>query len=445
MATTQNGTEVLSVSAALNRAQKALQDLPLVIEGEVSEVNNKPGYKAVYFTVKDQNSCLPCMMWRNKYAASGVQLKVGSLVRMRGKLSIYAPKGRMSFDVSNLYLSGEGELRLKIAMLARKLRDEGLTDPARKRPLPEYPEVIGLVTSPRGDAVHDVLRTLRRRYPAARVVFSGVPVEGVGAPQNVITGLKALVEAGAEVCLVVRGGGSLEDLMPFNDEALARAIASCPVPVVTGIGHEPDTTIADLVADFRASTPTGAAQAVSPGEGALDELLEQSMKTLSARMMQELSTCKLRLQAKAERPCFTDSTTLLSQEMMGLDLASMRLNHAIPANVRRDDEVLSRYGEKLLLWPQKELEAKSRVIQHASELLNRSETVVSQQFEGSLSRAAALLNSLSPLAVLGRGYAITYGPQGNVIKNAQELSAGDNITVALHKGKLNCSVTNVID
>ena len=118
MATTQNGTEVLSVSAALNRAQKALQDLPLVIEGEVSEVNNKPGYKAVYFTVKDQNSCLPCMMWMNKYAASGVQLKVGSLVRMRGKLSIYAPKWRMSFDVSNLYLSGEGELRLKIAMLA---------------------------------------------------------------------------------------------------------------------------------------------------------------------------------------------------------------------------------------------------------------------------------------------------------------------------------------
>lgn len=257
----------LSVSAAMGLAKNALEEVVVRLVGEVSEVNDKPGYKAVYFTVKDEKASLPCMMWMNRYQASGVALSVGALVELTGRFSLYAAKGRMNFDVFSVSLAGEGQLRLQVANLARELEAMGLMDPARKRPLPAYPEAIGLVTSPRGAAVHDVLRTLRRRYPLARILFAGVPVEGPGAADGLVDGLAKVVFAGAEVVLLVRGGGSFEDLMPFNDRRLARTIAACPVPVVTGIGHEPDTSIADMVADVRASTPTAAAEAVGAGSG----------------------------------------------------------------------------------------------------------------------------------------------------------------------------------
>ena len=262
--TEEEAAPALSVSAAMGLAKNALEEVVVRLVGEVSEVNDKPGYKAVYFTVKDEKASLPCMMWMNRYQASGVALSVGALVELTGRFSLYAAKGRMNFDVFSVSLAGEGQLRLQVANLARELEAMGLMDPARKRPLPAYPETIGLVTSPRGAAVHDVLRTLRRRYPLARILFAGVPVEGPGAADGLVDGLAKVVFAGAEVVLLVRGGGSFEDLMPFNDRRLARTIAACPVPVVTGIGHEPDTSIADMVADVRASTPTAAAEAVAP-------------------------------------------------------------------------------------------------------------------------------------------------------------------------------------
>ena len=229
--------DALSVSGAMALAKGALEGVTVRLVGEVSEVSNKPGYKAVYFTVKDQRAALPCMMWNNRFQASGVRLAVGQLVELTGRFTLYAPKGRMNFDVFSIALAGEGNLRMQVANLARKLEAEGLMAPARKRPVPAYPALVGLVTSPRGAAVHDVLRTLRRRFPLARVLVAGVAVEGSNAPAGIVEGMRAVVRAGAEVVLVVRGGGSFEDLMPFNDEGLARMIAKCPVPVVTGIGH----------------------------------------------------------------------------------------------------------------------------------------------------------------------------------------------------------------
>lgn len=272
--TEEEAAPALSVSAAMGLAKNALEEVVVRLVGEVSEVNDKPGYKAVYFTVKDEKASLPCMMWMNRYQASGVALSVGALVELTGRFSLYAAKGRMNFDVFSVSLAGEGQLRLQVANLARELEAMGLMDPARKRPLPAYPETIGLVTSPRGAAVHDVLRTLRRRYPLARILFAGVPVEGPGAADGLVDGLAKVVFAGAEVVLLVRGGGSFEDLMPFNDRRLARTIAACPVPVVTGIGHEPDTSIADMVADVRASTPTAAAEAVAPAQSEIAARLQ---------------------------------------------------------------------------------------------------------------------------------------------------------------------------
>lgn len=307
--------EPLTVSGAMALAKGALENVTVKLVGEVSEVSNKAGYKAVYFTVKDQKASLPCMMWLNRYRACGVELDVGALVELTGRFTLYAPKGRMNFDVFSVSLAGEGNLRMQVANLARKLYVEGLTDEARKRPVPANIQVVGLVTSPRGDAVHDVLRTLRRRWPLARVLVAGVPVEGARAPQELVRGIDCVSRAGAEAVLLVRGGGSYEDLMPFNDEGLARAIAACPVPVVTGIGHEPDTTIADLVADVRASTPTGAAEAVSPSSAELLGNLVARARAIHDGLIRRLDRSRVAVDRVATRPVFKDSSYLLGTDM----------------------------------------------------------------------------------------------------------------------------------
>lgn len=414
-------SKALSVSAAIGLVKRELDALPLYVEGEVSQVNNKRGYKAVYFTIKDNSSSLPCMMWVNRYESAGVDLKVGSLVRVYGKLSIYAAKGTMSFEVMSLKLAGEGDIRAKIAQLAEKLAKQGLTSQERKRPIPFLPETIGLVTSPRGAAVHDVLRTLRRRYPSAQVVFAGVPVEGANAPRDMMMGMKAVVDAGAELVLLVRGGGSFEDLMPFNDENLAITISRCPVPVVTGIGHEPDTTIADLVADLRCSTPTAAAEAVSPGDGYLDDLLDAAGSKLEASVKRSLHIEGLRLDSQAGRQMFKDPQALFAQAWMGVDYGSERLNRAIPSNILRDGQKLSRATEKLQYSSQRILDGLS----------------------SRLSLASAQMHSLSPLAVLGRGYSISYDACGRVLASVEGVSPHDKLTVQLRDGLLACSVESI--
>lgn len=440
----QTTRDALSVSAAIRLVKEELDALPLCIEGEVSQVSNKPGYKAVYFTIKDKSAALPCMMWVNRYAQANVELKVGALVRVTGKLSIYAAKGTMNFEVSSLKLAGEGDIRLKIAQLAEKLTKEGLTDVRRKRAIPALPEKIGLVTSPRGAAVHDVLRTLRRRYPFAQVLLAGVPVEGADAPRYLVAGMKTVVDAGAELVLVVRGGGSFEDLMPFNDERLARTIAACPVPVVTGIGHEPDTTIADLVADLRCSTPTAAAEAVSPEDGYLENALTQSAAKMKSCVERKLHLETLRLDGQVRRSLFRDSQALLSQEWMGLDYSAERLSRAIPLNIMRDKSSLDAAQASLRKLSTTLVAVDKQRVADTSQRVSKAVAANLDRFGARLSLAAAQVNSLSPLAVLGRGYSIVFNGEGGVVHNAGAVHLGDDVRVRLGKGSLSCKV-NAID
>ena len=439
----QTTRDALSVSAAIRLVKEELDALPLCIEGEVSQVSNKPGYKAVYFTIKDKSAALPCMMWVNRYAQANVELKVGALVRVTGKLSIYAAKGTMNFEVSSLKLAGEGDIRLKIAQLAEKLTKEGLTDVRRKRAIPALPERIGLVTSPRGAAVHDVLRTLRRRYPFAQVLLAGVPVEGADAPRYIVTGMKTVVDAGAELVLVVRGGGSFEDLMPFNDERLARTIAACPVPVVTGIGHEPDTTIADLVADLRCSTPTAAAEAVSPEDGYLDNVLTQSAVKMKSCVERKLRLEALRLDGQVRRSLFRDSQALLSQEWMGLDYSAERLSRAIPMNIMRDKSSLDAAQASLRKLSTTLVAADKQRVADISQRASKAVAANLDRFDAQLSLAAAQVNSLSPLAVLGRGYSIVFNGEGGVVHNANAVHVGDDVRIRLGQGSLSCKVNAV--
>ena len=408
-----------SVTEAMNLAKGALEGITITLVGEVSELSNKPGYKAVYFSVKDEGATMPCMMWMNRYHQAGVELALGSLVQLTGRFTLYAAKGRMNFDVFSLALAGEGNLRQQVAELARRLKGEGLMDATRKKPLPATPRTIGLVTSPRGAAVHDVLRTLRRRYPLARVLVAGVPVEGAQAPSELSTALQTVWSAGAEVVLLVRGGGSFEDLMPFNDEGLARTIAASPVPIVTGIGHEPDTCIADMVADLRASTPTAAAEAVAPDIRELKGEAASQAMALGRCMSSLLQKCSLRLDRCATRPVFSDPMLLFAAEAQSLDYAEERISRALPAMVAREQASLDSMAKRL------RASASQVVDPHGSDLALR----------------ASRLNDLSPLGVLARGYAMARKNSGEIVRSVKSVDAGEQLKVSVSDGIIDCQVT----
>ncbi|MDR0308608.1 MAG: exodeoxyribonuclease VII large subunit [Coriobacteriales bacterium] len=394
-----NTSQAVSVSAALALAKSSLESINLRIVGEVSELSDRSGYKAVYFTITDQNAALPCLMWRNVYDKAGFALRAGMLVEVAGKFSLYSAKGRMNFDVKSLKIAGEGDLRVKVAELARKLEAEGLMAQQRKLPIPDFSERIGLVTSPRGKAVHDVLRTLRRRWPLAEVVFAGVPVEGAEATSQMIQGLQVLEAADCSVILLVRGGGSYEDLMPFNDEALALAIAASRVPIVTGIGHEPDTSIADLVADFRASTPTAAAERVSPNIDDLRSWLLAQLARLPQSLQRSLTRKRELLVKAASHPVFTTPGYLL--------------------------------------------EGRTLMIEHARSRLQLCAEDLLRPKSDKLAAMAVQLQALSPLNTLARGYTLTLNEQGGLVRSVNDISEQDKLGVMLPDGRALCTVDRI--
>ena len=409
-----------TVTEAMNAAKSALEGVRLRVLGEVSEFNDKPGYKAAYFTVCDSGAAMPCMMWRDAYEASGVALRCGMLVEMSGVFSAYVPKGRMQFQVRSLTLGGEGNLRLQVAALARKLELEGLMRPDRKRALPRYPQRIAVVTSPRGKAVHDVLRTLRRRYPLAEVLVAGVAVEGEGAPAAIVQGIEAASRSGADVVLLVRGGGSYEDLMPFNAEDVARAVVSCTVPVVTGIGHEPDTSIADMVADVRASTPTAAAEAAAPSVDDLSVGVARGQRALATALRQRVRMAAQQVTRLAERPVLRDPHALLGTAAQTLDLAGRRLSRALPERLARDRQRLEHSRDRVLLAGPR----------------------MAERFTGMMAVAAARLEDLSPLAILARGYAAVFASDGvTVVSRIGQVVPGDALSVRVSDGTIHSNVT----
>ncbi|MEE1421566.1 MAG: exodeoxyribonuclease VII large subunit [Eggerthellaceae bacterium] len=433
--------EALSVSAAITIAKSLLQQHAFRITGEVSELSDKPGYKAVYFTIKDNDATLSCLMWKNRYAQAGVPLRIGAKVVVTGKFTIFAPKGRMNFEVSSLSLAGDGDLRAQVAALAEKLRQEGLMDTARKRPLVIYPQRIGLVTSPRGAAVHDVLRTLRRRFPAAKILLAGVPVEGKQASLNMIEALHTVVAAGAEEVLVVRGGGSFEDLMPFNDEALARAIAQCPVPVITGIGHEPDTSIADMVADYRASTPTAAAEAVSPHQRDVALLLDEDARRMKSVMRARLNRSDEYLNQIAARPVFRDPLSLFATDFQMLDVLQMSLDRSLGRYLPVQIQNLNQLSHAL---NQAELALLHRYRDSLVSLQTVLEKVGTKSLEPRVSEVAlmaARLHDLSPLKTLARGWSIAHNEDGVVVQSITQVKPGDRLSVRVKDGLID---TNVI-
>jgi exodeoxyribonuclease VII large subunit len=412
----------LTVTEAMSAAKQALENVRVRVVGEVSEFNDKPGYKAAYFTVSDGSAAMPCLMWRDQYVASGVELRCGTLVELTGSFSAYIAKGRMQFTVRTLSLAGEGNLRLEVAKLARRLELEGLMSAARKRVVPRYPQRIAVVTSPRGKAIHDVMNTLRRRYPLAELLVAGVPVEGDEAPAAIVAGLERASDSGADVVLLVRGGGSYEDLMPFNAEVVARAVVASGIPVVTGIGHEPDNSIADMVADVRASTPTAAAEAVAPSCTEVASALAREQRALGQALQARVRLATHRVALLAEREVLRDPRSVLGPAAQAIDGTGDRLRRALPARLERDSQRLAFTHDRML----------------------RVGRAVLETSRSGIAIASARLGDLSPLGILSRGYAVCFAEDGtSVLKSIGDVSTGDVVEVRVSDGRIAAEVRGV--
>ncbi|MDR2673178.1 MAG: exodeoxyribonuclease VII large subunit [Coriobacteriales bacterium] len=455
----------LSVSAALELARSHLEGIALTVIGELSDVTDNPRYKAVYFSIRDKTSVLPCVMWRRSHGHQPLTLKDGMLVEVSGHFSLYAAKGRMQFDVRTMVLAGEGQLRLRVAQLADKLQAQGFMDPGRKLLLPELPQTIALVTSPRGKAVHDVLRTLKRRYRLAKVLLFGTLVEGKDAPARIIKALHAAGQSSAELILLVRGGGSYEDLMPFNDEQLALAIADSPLPIITGIGHEPDTTIADMVASLRTSTPTAAAEAVAPDSAEILRSLEGLQAALLTNATNLLGNLDVHLASLKGRPIFADPDALLRGRSQYLEQSEQRLTAALPAGINTDKARLNalsarmvqvggslpnRVGSRFLVLEDRVARSGLTLTttyrswyENTETRMTRSGQTLTSRFQGQLERGAGALEGLSPLAVLRRGYALVSDENRPVLASVTQVTAGQGLNVRLRDGIIDCLATKV--
>ena len=439
------GQDALSVSEAVGLAKGNVSAWPsLSVTGEVSGFrgpNARSGH--CYFEVKDDGASMSVIAWRGVYAHAGFELKDGLQIQLTGKFDIYKASGRLSFVASSMSVAGEGVLRQQVAELARKLEREGLMDPSRKRHSPAFCTRICVCTSLSGSVIEDVKRTLARRNPLVLIDVVGCSVQGAGAPATIVRALQVAAASKPDAVLLVRGGGSFEDLMCFNDESVARAVAECPVPVVTGIGHEPDTSIADMVADRRCSTPTAAAESVAP---AIDDVerqmiqrqvrlgnsmrsmlereyagVESAGKLAASAMAARLAREGAFLDALGSRPCLTDPAAGIHARQSELEQTSERLHGALPRLLRHSREVLDRDSQRLAGI--------------APRLLRVPNSEVS--------RLAATLDALSPLKVLGRGYSIARDENGHVVKDASSLCAGDSLSVQLGRGRIDAKVTSV--
>jgi exodeoxyribonuclease VII large subunit len=387
---------VLSVSALLKSVRETLErHFPLAwIAGEIS--NFRPAASGHwYFTLKDENAQVDCVMFRGRAAALDWQPAEGMRVEARALVTLYEPRGRFQLNVESMRRAGLGPLYERFLKLKAKLEAEGLFEPAAKRPIPEHPKQIGILTSLQAAALRDVLTTLRRRNPSIPVIVYPVPVQGEGAAEKIAQMLaNASARDECDVLLLVRGGGSIEDLWQFNEEAVARAIRASRIPVVVGVGHETDVTIADFAADRRAPTPTAAAEIVSPSR---DELL-------------------MRVGGLAQRAT-RDALRRIEYAMQTVDALARRLVHP-RERLRTSRQLLGQLATRLALAAARRMDL----------------------FDAQIARLKASLGSLNPEAVLERGYSLTRTAQGEVVRNAAKVQVGERLTTTLAKGWLESEV-----
>jgi exodeoxyribonuclease VII large subunit len=437
--------DVYTVSR-LNKEVRLLLEsgLPMLwLEGEISNFA-APASGHWYFSLKDSQAQVRCAMWRQRNSTLRFRPKEGMAVVARARVGLYEPRGEYQLIVEHLEESGEGALKREFEKLKAKLAAEGLFDAGRKRPLPAVPRRIGVVTSPTGAAIHDILRVLRARYPAAGVLLYPTPVQGAAAVTEIVRAIEtAARRAEVDVLIVARGGGSLEDLWCFNDERVARALSACRLPTISGIGHEVDVTIADFVADLRAPTPSAAALAAVPDKSTWLESLAVLETRFGGAMGRHLRALNLALGAVAQRLQIQHPGARLAQHAQRLDDLEQRMRLALGASVVRRRHALESLGARL--WrenPRHRLEALCARAAALRQRLEADMRATLGSLEQRLALASRTLDVVSPLATLGRGFAVIHRVEdGRLLRDVADAPAGTDIEARLARGTLHARVT----
>jgi exodeoxyribonuclease VII large subunit len=447
-ANSPSGREILTVSR-LNAEARILLERGLGsvwIEGEVSNLS-RPASGHWYLTLKDSGAQVRCAMFRMRNVLVRFPVRDGSQVLARARVSLYEPRGEFQLVIDHLEEAGEGLLRRRFEELKRSLAAEGLFDADRKRRLPRLPHRIGVITSPTGAAIRDILHVLGRRFPAIPVLIYPVPVQGDGAPGAIIRALQlAARRAECDVLILARGGGSLEDLWAFNDEGVARAIAACPLPTISGIGHEVDFTIADFVADERAPTPSGAAERVVPDRAEWSRLYLACEARLASCIRRAVQRHALELRVRSDRLARMHPGVRLRQHAQRLDELDARMRLAVRTTLGTARQ-RARTAHALLLRasPSLRLTALRQRLIAQRRALDTAGRLVAHRGRTRLELAMRALHAVSPLATIDRGYAIVTDAAGHVLRDARRVAAGSAIEARLARGRLFATVTRADD
>ncbi len=411
------------------------------VEGEISNCREaQSGH--IYFTLKDDRSQVRCVFFKQQQRGIKFRPEDGLHVTVRGSISVYEARGEYQIYVENIEPVGLGALQLAFEQLKKRLEAEGLFAAERKKPLPMLPSRIGLITSPRGAAVRDVVRILRRRFPNVHLMVFPVRVQGEGAAAEIVKALKFFNQKRlVDVLILARGGGSMEDLWAFNEEPLARAIAASEIPVISGVGHETDFTIADFVADVRASTPSAAAELVVQTRREFDKHIADLRETLASLVRYRLLDLSKRVHELSARRGFRRPLDLLRQQRQRADEMTSRLALGLRARL---DQSRKRFTALHLRIATFDFRVKISAFRLRLEKLSadlgvRAERLLRTKREH-LERLALQLHERSPLKVLERGYAIATDANGNLLRDAAQVQLGDAVSIQLHRGRLTTEV-----
>jgi exodeoxyribonuclease VII large subunit len=419
--------KIYTVSEITRRIKAELEHLfPRVwVEGEIADFTRAHSGH-LYFTLKDEKSGLNCVMWRSSAEKVPFELESGLQVVCKGQISVYEQRGHYQLYVEKVEPKGKGALQLAFEQLKEKLQKEGLFDLSLKKKLPLLPKKVGIVTSPRGAAIIDIIKTLERRFAHLHIVIYPAKVQGEGAADEIVEGIDYLgSRADLDVIIIGRGGGSLEDLWAFNEEKVARSIFRCPVPIISAVGHEIDFTIADFVADIRASTPSVAAEMVIEKEQALVERIENLEKRVSHH---------IRFSLQEKKHMVTD--LIHHQAFRNFSIRLLNL-------IQQVDEFETRSRNVIQTLIQNILQSKSRV-ELAEQKLSSSLRRTLQNLHGKWERLSAELDNLSPLNILKKGYTLCWkGTGAKLVQTVDDIHEGDDVTVSFIKGEFRARVRKV--
>ena len=421
------------------------------VEGEISNLA-QPASGHIYFSLKDSSAQVSCAMFKGRNRSLDFQPENGNQVLVRAKVSLYQPRGNYQLIVDRMEEAGDGALRRQFEALKSKLADEGLFDDINKQEIPQLPECISIITSKTGAAIHDVLSVITRRFPSIPVKIFPVPVQGTESAPAICNAINLIADnvsngtLHCDVILLVRGGGSLEDLWSFNEESVARAIFDCQIPIVSGIGHEVDVTIADFVADVRAATPTAAAETVTPDQSSWSQTFDyyqqrvlQLMKDKIERHQEKTRWLHLRLQQQHPASQLTRS--------------KQRSNELIKRLIRNTRQILEKRQNKLATCnaklqtqnPTLLLKQKQQTVNYLNSRLIQGSNALLAQKKSSLSNMARTLNAISPLQTLERGYSITLDKNGAAVTSIEQIKIADTIETRLQNGRILSKVESCTD